>query len=55
MIIQERRGSDGFGYDPVFMPDGHDQTFAEMDLDLKNSISHRGRATRKLMNYLKGI
>jgi len=54
-IIHERRGVDGFGYDPVFLPDGYDQTFAEMDLDLKNSISHRGKATRKLIEYLEGM
>ena len=54
-IIHEKRGSDGFGYDPVFLPDGYDQTFAEMPLDLKNSISHRGRAIRKLIDYLSGL
>ena len=53
-ILHERRGEDGFGYDPVFLPDGHDLSFAEMDLELKNSISHRGRAVRKLIAYLKG-
>lgn len=51
-IIHEKRGSEGFGYDPVFLPDGYDQTFAEMPLDLKNSISHRGRAIRKLIDHL---
>jgi len=54
-IIQNRRGNAGFGYDPVFLPDGHDQTFAEMDLDLKNNISHRAKATRKLIEYLQEI
>lgn len=54
-IIEERRGHDGFGYDPVFIPDGYDKTFSEMPLDLKNTISHRGRATRKLIEYLQGI
>ena len=46
-------GSEGFGYDPIFLPEGHDKTFAEMPLDIKNKISHRGRATQKLVDYLK--
>ena len=54
-IIHERRGQDGFGYDPVFVPDGYDKTFAEMPLNLKNTISHRGRATQKLISYLEGL
>lgn len=54
-IIEEKRGSDGFGYDPVFVPDAYEQTFAEMPLELKNSISHRGRATMKLIEYLSGL
>lgn len=46
-------GSEGFGYDPIFLPEDHDKTFAEMPLDIKNKISHRGRATQKLVDYLK--
>jgi XTP/dITP diphosphohydrolase len=52
-IIKEKRGSGGFGYDPVFIPDGKTQTFAEMDPDDKNHISHRGRAVAKLTHFLK--
>ena len=51
-IIRERRGGEGFGYDPVFQPDGYDKTFAELGLDIKNQISHRARAVKKLADYL---
>ena len=51
-IICERRGGEGFGYDPIFQPDGYDQTFAELGMDIKNHISHRARATQKLAAYL---
>ena len=51
-ILTERHGDKGFGYDPIFKPDGFDLSFAEMDLDDKNEISHRGRATRKLAEFL---
>lgn len=54
-ILTEKRGNEGFGYDPVFQPDGFSQSFAEMDLADKNKISHRGRAVEKLVNYLKQI
>ncbi len=52
-IIKDKRGADGFGYDPVFQPDGFGITFAEMDADTKNEISHRGKATEKLVAFLK--
>lgn len=52
-ITTEKKGDKGFGYDPVFVPDGYDQTFAEMDLATKNKISHRARAVEKLTAYLK--
>ncbi|MBR5037767.1 MAG: non-canonical purine NTP diphosphatase [Prevotella sp.] len=51
-IIQERRGGEGFGYDPIFQPDGYDKTFAELGLPIKNKISHRARAVTKLTDYL---
>ena len=51
-IIRERRGGEGFGYDPIFQPDGYDKTFSELGMDIKNHISHRARATQKLAEYL---
>jgi XTP/dITP diphosphohydrolase len=54
IIISERRGERGFGYDPVFVPDGHELTFAEMSLDEKNKISHRAAAFEKLRVFLSG-
>lgn len=51
-ILRERRGSNGFGYDPVFLPEGKQLTFAQMDLDEKNTISHRARAFDKLRAFL---
>lgn len=54
-IIRERRGGEGFGYDPIFQPDGYDKTFAELGMDIKNTISHRARATQKLAEYLKTL
>jgi len=53
IILKEKRGGSGFGYDPIFLPDGFDKSFAEMELSAKNEISHRGRAVRKLVAYLK--
>jgi XTP/dITP diphosphohydrolase len=52
-ITRERRGTGGFGYDPVFLASGHDRTFAEIPLAEKNTISHRARAMRKLLEFLK--
>ncbi len=51
-IIRERRGGEGFGYDPIFQPAGYDKTFAELGMDIKNRISHRARATQKLCEFL---
>ena len=51
-IIRERRGGEGFGYDPIFQPTGYDKTFAELGLSVKNTISHRARAVNKLTHYL---
>ncbi len=51
-IGKRKRGKQGFGYDPLFIPIGYKKTFAEMDLDVKNTISHRARAIEKLVNYL---
>lgn len=52
-ILPERKGSEGFGYDPVFLPEGYNQTFAEMSLEKKNDISHRSRAFVKLVDFLQ--
>ena len=51
-IIRERRGGEGFGYDPIFQPEGYNQTFAELGMDIKNHISHRARAVAKLCEFL---
>jgi len=52
-IIKEERGDKGFGYDPIFLPEGLSQTFAELDNQTKNEISHRGKAIQKFYDWLK--
>ena len=54
-IIFERKGNEGFGYDPVFQPEGKLATFAEMSLEEKSTISHRARATRQLIEFLSSL
>jgi XTP/dITP diphosphohydrolase len=54
-ILNEKRGISGFGYDPIFQPEGFSKTFAEMNLTDKNKISHRGRAVEKLVLYFKDL
>ena len=51
-IIEERRGAEGFGYDPIFVPDGYDLTFAQLGGEIKNRISHRAKAVEQLEQYL---
>ncbi|MCM1078117.1 MAG: non-canonical purine NTP diphosphatase [Bacteroidales bacterium] len=53
-ILTEKQGTEGFGYDPVFMPEGYDKSFAELGADIKNKISHRALATEKLAGFLLG-
>ena len=52
-ITVEKTGNQGFGYDPIFKPEEYRETFAQLSLDVKNKISHRGKATQQLINFLK--
>ncbi|AEV32378.1 non-canonical purine NTP pyrophosphatase, rdgB/HAM1 family [Owenweeksia hongkongensis DSM 17368] len=54
-ILKARQGGEGFGYDPIFLPEGETESFAEMSAVRKNTMSHRGRAMRKLTQYLTGV
>ena len=54
-IIKEKIGLGGFGYDPIFKPTNYDETFAQLSLDIKNEISHRGKATKALLEFLQNI
>lgn len=54
-IAEAESGAEGFGYDPLFVPDGFERTFAEMSAEEKNAVSHRGRAVRKLAEFLHSI
>ena len=54
-ITLEKKGTGGFGYDPIFKPTNYDETFAELSLAVKNEISHRGKATKALLDFLQNI
>jgi XTP/dITP diphosphohydrolase len=52
-LLEEKRGAGGFGYDPIFIPEGYEQTFAELSPEVKNAISHRGKAVRQMVAFIK--
>ncbi len=54
-IAEQKQGTGGFGYDPIFIPEGYDKSFAELGNEIKNKISHRGRAMQKLSQYLRNL
>ncbi|MBW4360027.1 non-canonical purine NTP diphosphatase [Flavobacterium taihuense] len=54
-ITLKKNGNQGFGYDPIFRPEGYQETFAQLSLETKNTISHRGKATRELIDFLDQI
>lgn len=54
-IISEKLGTNGFGYDPIFVPDGYNETFAQLDTETKNKISHRARALQKMLEFINSI
>ena len=54
-IAKEKKGTEGFGYDPLFVPNGYEQSFAQLGMDIKNTISHRARAVSQVAKYLKKI
>ena len=51
-ITAQKKGTGGFGYDPIFIPNGYDKTFGELPLDIKNKLSHRGKAVKKMIDFL---
>ena len=54
-ILHQKQGTEGFGYDPIFKPEGYDRSFAEMTMEEKGAISHRGRAIQKLVSFLNNL